>query len=329
MTPLMRTLRAMVRIRTIETALAELYRDEQEMRTPTHFSVGQEATAVGVCSALRPDDRVYSGHRSHAPYLAKGGDLHAMVAELYGKRTGCAGGRGGSMHLVDPEAGFMAASILGETIAVGTGTAWASAMRGSDEVTAVFFGDGAAEEGVFHESLNFAALHSLPVLLVCENNGYSITSPLTARQPRGTTVWERARGYGVSSALVDGNDVEAVHAAAVEAVRLCRSGRGPYLLELTTRRLVEHVGPHPDRDAERGAEPGTECGAEADVRTRSCPVVRAANALRPADLGGESPDRVVGRWRQEAEQEVRRAVEAAKAAPFPATSTLLDGVHHS
>ena len=321
MTPLMRMLREMVRIRTVETALAELYRDKQEMRTPTHFSVGQEATAVGVCSALRPDDRVYSGHRSHAPYLAKGGDLHAMVAELHGKRTGCAGGRGGSMHLIDPKVGFMAASILGETIAVGTGTAWASVMRGSDEVTAVFFGDGAAEEGVFHESLNFAALHNLPVLLVCENNGYSITSPLTARQPRGTTVWERARGYGVSSALVDGNDVEAVHDAAVEAVRLCRRGRGPYLLELTTRRLLEHVGPHPDRDAEHGAE--------TDVRTRSCPVVRASNALRSADLGCEPPDRVVDRWRQEAEQEVRLAVEAARAAPFPSTSTLLDGVHHS
>lgn len=225
------------------------------------------------------------------------------------------------MHLIDPKVGFMAASILGETIAVGTGTAWASVMRGSDEVTAVFFGDGAAEEGVFHESLNFAALHNLPVLLVCENNGYSITSPLTARQPRGTTVWERARGYGVSSALVDGNDVEAVHDAAVEAVRLCRRGRGPYLLELTTRRLLEHVGPHPDRDAEHGAE--------TDVRTRSCPVVRASNALRSADLGCESPDRVVDRWRQEAEQEVRLAVEAARAAPFPSTSTLLDGVHHS
>ncbi|WP_017579253.1 thiamine pyrophosphate-dependent dehydrogenase E1 component subunit alpha [Nocardiopsis valliformis] len=321
MTPLMRMLREMVRIRTVETALAELYRDRQEMRTPTHFSVGQEATAVGVCSALRPDDRVYSGHRSHAPYLAKGGDLRAMVAELYGKRTGCAGGRGGSMHLVDLKAGFMAASILGETIAVGTGTAWAAAMRGSDEVTAVFFGDGAAEEGVFHESLNFAALHSLPVLLVCENNGYSITSPLTARQPRGTTVWERARGYGVSSALVDGNDVEAVHDAAVGAVHLCRRGRGPYLLELTTRRLLEHVGPHLDRDAEHGAE--------TDVRTRSCPVARTSAALRPADLDGEHPDRVVDRWRQEAEQEVRLAVEAARAAPFPSTSTLLDGVHHS
>ncbi|MGW5879074.1 thiamine pyrophosphate-dependent dehydrogenase E1 component subunit alpha [Nocardiopsis terrae] len=321
MTPLSRMLREMVRIRTVETALAELYRDKQEMRTPTHFSVGQEATAVGVCSALRPTDRVYSGHRSHAPYLAKGGDLHAMVAELHGKRTGCAGGRGGSMHLTDPKAGFMAASILGETIAVGTGTAWASAMRGSDEVTAVFFGDGAAEEGVFHESLNFAALHGLPVLLVCENNGYSITSPLAARQPRGTTVWERAHGYGVSSALVDGNDVEAVHDAAVEAVRLCRSGRGPYLLELTTRRLLEHVGPGPDRDAGHGAE--------GDATAYSCPLVRASDALRPADLGGESPDTAVGRWRQEAEQEVRLAVEAARTAPFPSTSTLLDGVHHS
>ncbi|NYH55687.1 pyruvate dehydrogenase E1 component alpha subunit [Nocardiopsis arvandica] len=321
MTSLPRMLRAMVRIRTVETALAKLYRDDQEMRTPTHFSAGQEATAVGMCSALRPDDRVYSGHRSHAPYLAKGGSLNAMVAELYGKRTGCAGGRGGSMHLTDPKAGFMAASILGETIAVGTGDAWASVMRGSDQVTAVFFGDGAAEEGVFHESLNFAALHRLPLVLVCENNGYSITSPLTARQPRGVTVWERARGYGVHSALVDGNDVSAVYDAAVEAVHLCRQGRGPYLLELPTRRLLEHVGPHPDRDAEHGAEAG--------VAERACPVVRASESLRSEDLGGRSPDRTVGRWRREAEEEVRLAVEAARSAPFPSTSTLLDGVHHN
>ena len=162
-----RLLRDMVRIRCVEETLADLYTDG-EMRTPTHFSIGQEAVAVGVCAALEPSDVIYSSHRSHAHYLAKGGDLLGMVAELYGKEIGCARGRGGSVHLNDPGAGVVAsAAILGQTMAVAAGSALAFQMDADDRIAACFFGDGAVEEGIFHETLNFAALKKLPVLFVC------------------------------------------------------------------------------------------------------------------------------------------------------------------
>ncbi|MEE4543376.1 thiamine pyrophosphate-dependent dehydrogenase E1 component subunit alpha [Streptomyces sp. V4-01] len=312
-------LRAMVRIRNVEETLADVYRDEQEMRTPVHFSIGQEASAVGVCAALRRSDLVYGGHRCHAQYLAKGGDLDAMVAELYGRETGCTRGRGGSVHLIDVEAGFGAASaILGEMISVATGAAWALATAGRDDVVATFFGDGAAEEGVFHESLNFAQLHRLPVIYVCENNGYSLASPLAARQPEGTRITDWAARYGMPSVSADGNDVTAVRSAAAEAVAWCRAGRGPYFLELETYRWREHVGPHWDYDVDHRSK------AEVDSWIARCPIVRATDALRPAlpDI-----DRRRARWDTEDREELATAIKAAKASPFPAVDTLLDGAY--
>ncbi len=312
-------LRDMVRIRCVEEELADLYRDEQEMRTPTHFSIGQEATAVGVCAALRRTDVVYSGHRCHAQYLAKGGDLFRMVAELYGKEAGCARGRGGSVHLTDPDAGFGGATaILGETIAVAVGAGWAAAMTGAPTVAVCFFGDGATEEGVFHESLNFAVLHSVPTLFVCENNGYSITSPLRSRQPAGTSIWERALGYGMPARQVDGNDVFAVRDAAAEAVRSCRDGNGPYLLELPTYRWREHVGPGWDRGT------GYRSESEVDSWMRRCPIRSATDALRP--VVGDVDERVA-RWDAEFRSEVRQAAVEAKAAAFPSVERLLDGAY--
>src|SRR5574337_1097109 len=174
----LRLLREMMRIRRVAETLADLYK-EQEMRTPTHFSIGQEAVAVGVCAVLERDDVVYSGHRCHAHYLAKGGDLAAMVAEIYGRETGCAKGRGGSVHLNDPSVEMVASSaILGQTMAVAVGSALAFKMDGVPRVAVTFFGDGAIEEGIFHESMNFAVVKRLPVLFVCENNGYSTHTPL-------------------------------------------------------------------------------------------------------------------------------------------------------
>lgn len=312
-------LRAMVHIRRVEEGLADVYRDEQEMRTPVHFSVGQEATAVGVCAALRRDDFVYAGHRCHAQYLAKGGDLTAMVAELYGRETGCSRGRGGSVHLVDTAAGFGAASaILGEMISVGTGAAWAFATTGRDQVVATFFGDGAAEEGVFHESLNFAAVRRVPVVFVCENNGYSLSSPLALRQPAGTRISDWADRYGMPSVRADGNDVVAVHAAATEAVRWCREGRGPYFLELATYRWREHVGPNSDDDLDHRSK------AEVDSWKARCPIDRAVEGLR-----GRIPDidLLRARWEAESDEELAAAVAAAKAAPFPLVEDLLAGAY--
>ncbi|MFG2718576.1 thiamine pyrophosphate-dependent dehydrogenase E1 component subunit alpha [Streptomyces sp. NPDC048416] len=312
----LRLVRDMVRIRCAEETLADLYRDEQLMRTPTHFSIGQEATAVGVCAATRRGDVVYSAHRSHAPYLAKGGDLAALVAELYGKETGCARGRGGSVHLVDHAAGFGgSAAILGEMIPVAVGAAWAFAMDGAPRVALTFFGDGASEEGVFHESLNFAALHRLPVVFVCENNQYSIASPLSARQPAGSSIWQRALGYGMRASRIDGNDVLAVHDAARTAVEAARAGEGPHLLELDTYRWREHVGPHPDAGGYRSH-------AEVASWIERCPIRTAADALRPED---PTVDDRIDAWRAEFTEEVARAVELARAAPFPDVTDLLSG----
>jgi pyruvate dehydrogenase E1 component alpha subunit len=308
----------MLRIRIAEETLADLYA-EQEMRTPTHFSIGQEAVAVGVCSALERDDVVYSGHRCHAHYLAKGGRLAPMIAELYGKETGTAHGRGGSVHLSAPEVGFIAASaILGQTMAVATGSAWAFAMDGSSRVGVCFFGDGAIEEGIFHETLNFAALKQLPVIFVCENNGYSTHTPIQVRQPKGVTIGDRARSYQIASNWADGNDVFAVRRAADEAVAWTRAGRGPYFLEFSTYRWREHVGPNWDYDA------GYRTRAEVEMWIERCPIKAATGALTAAGVCTE--DEIDG-WRRDIQREVDEAVVAAKAAPFPSVEHLLDGTY--
>jgi pyruvate dehydrogenase E1 component alpha subunit len=311
-------LRGMMRIRIAEETLADLYK-EQEMRTPTHFSIGQEAVAVGVCSVLARDDAVYSGHRCHAHYLAKGGPLGPMIAELYGKQTGTAHGRGGSVHLSAPEVGFIAASaILGQTMAVATGSAWAFKMDGSRRVAVCFFGDGAIEEGIFHETLNFASLKHLPVVFVCENNGYSTHTPLDVRQPSGVTIWERARSYQMPSTFADGNDVFAVRRAAEEAVDWARSGKGPYFLEFSTYRWREHVGPNWDYEA------GYRTKAEVDSWIERCPI-KAATAHVLAS--GISTADEIEQWQDDLQREVDAAVDAAKAAPFPSVEHLLDGTY--
>ncbi|MFH8476241.1 thiamine pyrophosphate-dependent dehydrogenase E1 component subunit alpha [Streptomyces sp. NPDC018000] len=314
-----RLIRDMVRIRVVEETLADLYRDEQEIRTPVHFSIGQEATAVGVCAATTPQDWVYSSHRSHAPYLAKGGDLDALVAELYGRQDGCAHGRGGSMHLIDQEAGFAgSAAILGEMISVAVGTAWAFSRESGARVALTYFGDGATEEGVFAESLNLAAVHKVPVVFVCENNLYSNCSPLTARQPAGTSIHGRSEGAGVPALQIDGNDVFAVHTAARQALLHAREGRGPFLLELMTYRWREHVGPGLDHDY------GYRSKEEIDFWTARCPIVRATAALR-----AEEPeiDAAVAAWRTRYKAEIREAVRRAKALAFPSVDGLLDGAY--
>jgi TPP-dependent pyruvate/acetoin dehydrogenase alpha subunit len=311
-----RLLHDMVRIRRVEETLAELY-PSGEMRTPTHFSIGQEAVAVGVCGALRRDDVVYSGHRCHAHYLAKGGDLHGMVAELYGRETGCARGRGGSVHLNDPEAGVIASSaILGQTMAVAVGTALAFTMDGRDQVAVTFFGDGTVEEGIFHETLNFAVMRRVPVLFVCENNGFSTHTRLEVRQPASVSIHARAASYGMPSRLVDGNDVFAVHAAAREAVAHARGGAGPFFLECTTYRWREHVGPQWDYDK------GYRTKAEVDAWIARCPIRRASERL--LSEGVSTPERIAAMERT-SQSEVDEAVAAARAASFPAVEDLTLG----
>ena len=202
--------RSMLKVRLVEERIIKLY-PEGDMRCPTHLSIGQEAVAVGVCANLEPSDYAISAHRSHAHYLAKGGNVSSMFAELYGKAAGCASGKGGSMHLVDLDVNFLGCvPIVGSTIPIGVGAAFGAWLKETRPVTVIFFGDGAAETGVFHESLNFANVHRLPVLFVCENNLYSVNTPMGPRQPPTRTIVDLAKGHAIKAHEADGQDVEGV-----------------------------------------------------------------------------------------------------------------------
>ena len=227
----------------VEEEIAKRY-PQQQMRCPVHLSIGQEAAAVGLCTALQPTDWAFSGHRNHAHYLAKGGDLKAMLAEIYGKATGCCGGKGGSMHLTDQAAGFIGATpIVGSTVPIAVGAALTAQREGKGRVVVVFLGDGAMEAGVVHESLNFAALKKLPILFACENNLYSVYSPLEVRQPAQRSISDLAAGHGVKTVQADGNNAQEVYDKACAAVRDLREGAGPVFMELPTYRWLEHCGP--------------------------------------------------------------------------------------
>lgn len=220
---------------------------QQEMKCPVHLSVGQEAVAVGVSSCLNEDDVFFSTHRCHSHYLAKGGDLKAMIAELYGRKTGCAHGLGGSMHLIDEKVGALGASaIVGGAIPMSVGAVLAFKMEGNSQVAVAYFGDGASEQGVFYESLNFASLKKLPVLFICENNFVATTSPLEARRPKDN-IFLHGEIFNIPGKQVDGNDLFAVFQACQKGVARARSGYGPSLIEARTYRLMNYVGPEIDK----------------------------------------------------------------------------------
>lgn len=302
----------MARIRRAEEAIVALY-PEQEIRCPTHLAIGQEAVAVGVCHALREQDTVLSGHRCHAHYLAKGGSLRGMFAELYGKATGCCAGKGGSMHLASPETGMLGASaIVAGTVPIAVGAALAATLRRSDEVSVAFFGDAALEQGVAHESLAFAALRLLPIVFVCENNLYATLTPLAKRQV-SPDIWPRAAAHGLFGVGVDGNDVVAVYEAAAAAVERARRGEGPTFLEAKTYRWREHVGPNFD------VELGYRTQDELDAWMARDPLVRHARSLEALGILTAAERAAVD---AEVEAEVADAVGFAKASPFPQPAAL-------
>ena len=259
-------LREMLRLRMVEERIAALYHKTNEMKTPTHLYTGQEAVAVGVCNALEPADIVCTYHRSHGWYLAKGGDLNAMMAEMFGKETGCAKGWGGSMHLIDVAHGVMGTSaILGGTTPHAVGCALAFQMKKEKRVAIASSGDAVIEEGVFHESLNWASMKKLPVVFVCENNLYSTHTPLEERQP-AIEIYKRAESYGIPGIRVDGNNVLEVFSAAQKAIERARDGGGPTLIEAMTYRWREHVGPNFDFDL------GYRTKRELDEWMDQCPI---------------------------------------------------------
>ena len=238
----------MMRIRKIEEYIAKEY-PKGEMRCPTHLSIGQEAVAVATSSSIYSTDFAVSTHRGHAHYLAKGGNLKSMISEIFGKATGCSEGKGGSMHLIDKKVNFMGTSaIVGNSIPIGVGLALSATIKKSGQISIVYLGDGAVEEGVFYESINFAVLRNLPVLFICENNLYSVYSPLSVRQPKGRKISEMVNGMGCSSAASDGNNVELSYQLISSKINTIRNNCGPVFLEFATYRHREHCGHNFDDD---------------------------------------------------------------------------------
>ena len=303
--------RSLYRIRRLEEEVARVYASDK-IKSPVHLSIGQEAVSVGVCEALTPQDIVFGTYRGHAMYLAKGGDMKAMVAELYGKATGCTKGKGGSMHLIDPEAGVMGTSaVVGTTIANAAGYAYALKTKRSDAIVVNFFGDGASEEGVFAETMNFAALKRLPILFVCENNGYAIHTHQSRRQAR-LDIAGRAEAYGIQAERLDGNDVIGLYQRTSEVVKQLRAGEGPRFFEVATYRWREHVGPGSDYHL------GYRSEAERETCAANDPLKRLADALRMADLK---------KIESEVEQEIAEAFQFAEESVFPDAGELMSDIY--
>jgi len=301
--------RELYRIRRVEEEIARVYPTDK-IKSPVHLSIGQEAVAVAVCRQLRPDDVVFLSYRSHAGYLAKGGDLRAMVAELYGKSTGCAKGKGGSMHLVDAARGVMGASaVVGTTIPHAVGYAYALKIRREKRIVVSFFGDGATDEGVFDESLNFAALKRLPIVFVCENNSYAIHTHQRQRH-FVANIAERARVRGIAAEVVE-DDLSSLLARTEDAVASVRAGDGPRFLECLTYRWKEHVGPGDD--------------FHLGYRTRDeAEPWYARDAVR---LAGEAiPDDERRAIADDVEREIAEAFAFAERSPFPAPEELMTDV---
>lgn len=232
-------------IRLLEEEIANKYHEE-EMRCPIHLSIGQEASALGVCSSLSKKDIVFGSHRTHAHYLAKGGDPQKMISELYGKVDGCVNGLGGSMHLQDDDVNFLASiPIVGSGLGLATGTAFKQRKENQKNITCVFFGDGACEEGILHESLNFSSLYKLPLLYVCENNIYSINTSIHERQ-FSDNFCRFAKAHNIQSLRLNGNDLDLIFNNTKKIYKYIKKEKKPFFLQLDTYRHREHCGPNFD-----------------------------------------------------------------------------------
>ncbi len=298
--------KSIYRIRTIEEKIALIYPTDQ-IKSPVHLSIGQEAVTVGACAALLDTDIVFGTYRGHSLYLAKGGDLNGMMAELYGKSTGVAGGKGGSMHLIDTSRGVMGMSaVVATTIPQAAGYAYAFKLRKQKNIVVSFFGDGATEEGVFHETLNFAALKKLPMIFVCENNQYAVLSHQSERQS-SSNITERASVYGMHSEKIDQNDAQAIYEKINWARnQIVEKGEGPIFFECMTERYKEHVGPN-ERD---------------DIKTRSAeindPLEQLSKLVSYDFKEGVS---------KEVDLELNEAIDFADKSSFPSNDTLYQDVY--
>jgi pyruvate dehydrogenase E1 component alpha subunit len=305
-------------IRDIEECIAAKY-SEGKMRCPTHLSIGQEGAPAALSALLSHQDFAVSTHRAHAHYLAKGGCPQAMLAEIYGKATGCSGGRGGSMHLIDESVGFKGSTaIVGNTIPIGVGLALSQKMRKKSDVTIVYLGDGAVEEGSFYESANFAALQQLPVIFVCENNLYSVYTGLDKRQPKDRKIHELAQAIGLNSFSGDGNDVVSNYDVFHHAVEQTRQGKGPCFIELSTYRWREHCGPNYDNNI------GYRSENEFIAWQKKEPISRFEHWLLENELVSRNEMKLL---RAEVNDLITQAFAFAENSPFPEQSTLTQHVY--
>lgn len=307
--------RRMLRIRRFEEEGARLFK-QGKIPGAYHSSIGHEAAIVGACLALREDDAMTGTHRSHGHPIGKGADLKALMAELMGKATGICKGRGGSMHLADKSVGIIGESaIVGGGIPLATGCGLSAKVRGTDQVSLSFFGDGAVNQGTFHESLNMASLWKLPVIFFCENNGYAITTSVASSHAQ-TSIARRAIAYGMPGVDVDGQDVRAVYEVTHEAVERARRGEGPTLIEAKTYRFDEHnVNLHTgQRKPYRPPE-------EVDYHvTHRDPV----KLFRQALLNEGMPEAELEAIEEAVERSVAEAIRFAEESPMPDPATLYE-----
>ena len=300
-------LRRMWLIRAFEEKASALYAERQIVGL-LHLGIGQEAVAVGACSLLQTDDLVYGGHRSHGHAIAKGADINRLMAEIAGRATGYCGGKGGSMHIVAKETGFITATgVVGGTIPLALGAAFAAKEKKRGQVATVFFGDGAGQAGPFHESLNIASLWQLPVIFLCENNGYAEFTPLSAHT-KVERLAQHAKIYGIPASTVDGNDLFAVRDAMQKALEKCRAGKGPVFVECLTHRMRGHYEGDPGKYREL---------SQLAEWKKKDPIGRAARALKSEKA---VTDKELEAIEREARRLVEKAAEFALSSPWPGAS---------
>ncbi|MCU0666187.1 MAG: thiamine pyrophosphate-dependent dehydrogenase E1 component subunit alpha [Candidatus Omnitrophica bacterium] len=307
----------MVKIRKFEDKIIQHY-PEQQMRCPVHLYIGQEAIATGVCAHLKKSDYLFSYHRNHGHLIAKGADIKEMFAELYGKKTGCSSGKGGSTHMVSLENSiFGTSAIVAGGIPIGTGAALAVRLQRQRQIVVIFLGDGAIEQGTFFESMNFAKLKKLPILFVCENNFYATNSSQKVRQAN-PDIYKIADFFSMPKALLDGNDVIQVYKKSGDFIARIRKGSGPCFIEARTYRFRTHVGPETD------IEKGFRAREEVEKWMKKCPYKRFHRQILANKLLKENELLDI---EHRADEEVKEAWEFAVKSPYPEKEDLRTDIY--
>lgn len=302
----------MLRIRVFEERVAELLY-KKEIICPVHLYVGQEAIAAGVCQNLNRNDYVFSTHRSHGHYLANGGSMKKLMAELYGKETGCSRGKGGSMHIVDTQNRYMGSSaIVAGSIPLAVGAAYSSKMKNNGQVSIAFFGDGGTDEGVYYESLNLASLYKLPVIFVCENNLFSTHLPISLRHAN-VHLSEVAGINNIPTIKLDGNNILDIFNNSEQVIKKARKGEGPFFMECMTFRWLAHVGPTPDLDIGYRKKKDVESWRE------RCPIKNLKNILKKRN---DYDINKLNDMENYIKNEVEESLKYAKESRFPENSDL-------